>query len=232
MPKQKKEVDTLIISDIHLGSEVSRPKAALATLQDHSFKRLILLGDIFDDLNFHRLSREHWELLSYIRLLSNWKRKIKVIWVVGNHDELLVDVMKYLIGSEVRQDFFWEEHGRKFFAIHGHQFDYFLIQNRFMSNVATILYRIVQKLDTKKQRLSRYIKRVSKGWLRISKDVADGAVKLGNKKGATYVFCGHTHKALHWTIKCIKYFNTGCWTDIPSSYVTITAGEPELHQVS
>ncbi|MEK7626687.1 MAG: UDP-2,3-diacylglucosamine diphosphatase [Patescibacteria group bacterium] len=231
MPELK-TVDTMIISDIHLGSEVSRPEAALATLKNHSFRRLILLGDIFDDLNFHRLSREHWELLSYIRLLTNRKRRVEVIWVVGNHDELLVDIMKYLIGSEVKQNFYWEENGRKFFAIHGHQFDYFLVQNRIMSNVATLIYRIIQKLDTKRQRLSRYIKRASKGWLRISKDVADGAVKMGEKKGANYVFCGHTHKALHWNIRDIKYFNTGCWTDIPSSYVTITDGIPELHQVS
>jgi UDP-2,3-diacylglucosamine pyrophosphatase LpxH len=229
---ERKTVDTMIISDVHLGSEVSRPEAALATLKNHSFGRLILLGDIFDDLNFHRLSREHWELLSYIRLLTNRKRKVEVVWVVGNHDELLVDVMKYLIGSEAKKYFFWEENGRKFFAIHGHQFDYFLIHNRIMSNLATLLYKIIQKLDTKKQRLSRYIKRASKGWLRVSKDVAAGAVRMGGEKGADYVFCGHTHKALHWTLKNIKYFNTGCWTDIPSSYVTITNGNPELHQAS
>lgn len=220
------------MSDIHLGSEVSRPEAALATLKNHSFRRLILLGDIFDDLNFHRLSREHWELLSYIRLLTNRKRKVEVIWVVGNHDELLVDVMKYLIGSEVKQDFYWEEDGRKFFAIHGHQFDYFLVQNRIMSDVAALIYRIIQKLDSKRQRLSRFIKRASKKWLRVSKDVAEGAVKMGERKGADCVFCGHTHKALHWIIRDVRYFNTGCWTDIPSSYVTITDGVPELHQVS
>ncbi len=229
---KRKAVDTLIMSDIHLGSEVSRPEAALAILKKHSFGRLILLGDIFDDLNFQRLSREHWELLSYIRLLTNRKKRVDVIWVVGNHDELLVDVMKYLIGSEVKQNFFWRENNLNFFAIHGHQFDYFLIQNRIISNMATTLYKIIQKLDTKKQRLSRHIKRASKGWLRVSKDVAEGAVRMGRRKGADFVFCGHTHKALHWNIRDIKYFNTGCWTDIPSSYVTITDGVPELHQVS
>jgi UDP-2,3-diacylglucosamine pyrophosphatase LpxH len=229
---ERKTVDTMIVSDIHLGSEVSRPEAVLATLKNYSFGRLILLGDIFDDLNFHRLSREHWELLSYIRLLTNRKRKVEVVWVVGNHDELLVDVMKYLIGSQVRKSFLWEENGQKFFAIHGHQFDYFLIHNRFLSNLATLLYRIIQRLDTRKQRFSHYIKRASKKWLRVSKDVAEGAVRMGVKKGADYVFCGHTHKSLHWVICGIKYFNTGCWTDIPSSYVTITGGKPELHQSS
>lgn len=228
---KRKTVSTIIISDVHLGAEVSRPKALLATLKSHSFGRLILLGDIFDDLNFNRLSREHWELLSYIRFLTNRKRKVEVIWVVGNHDELLADIMKYLIGSDVKKYFFWEENGKKFFAIHGHQFDYFLICNRFLSTFATFLYRVVQKLDTKRQRFSRHIKRASKSWLRVSEAVAKGAVKVGRRKGADYVFCGHTHKALHMALGNVKYFNTGCWTDIPSNYITITDGKPELHRV-
>ncbi|MFH1161986.1 MAG: UDP-2,3-diacylglucosamine diphosphatase [Candidatus Jorgensenbacteria bacterium] len=229
---ERKAVNTMVISDVHLGSEVSRPEALLATLKSHSFGRLILLGDIFDDLNFNRLSREHWELLSYIRLLTNRKRRVEVIWVVGNHDELLVDIMKYLIGSDVKEHFFWKEGGQKFFAIHGHQFDYFLIRNRFLSNFAASLYKIVQRLDTKRQRFSRYIKRASKSWLRASEAVEEGAVRRGGKMGADYVFCGHTHKALHSTLGNIEYFNAGCWTDIPSSYVTITNGIPELHRVS
>jgi UDP-2,3-diacylglucosamine pyrophosphatase LpxH len=46
--------DTVILSDLHLGSEVSRAQAALAMLQDSCFRRLILLGDIFCDLNFRK----------------------------------------------------------------------------------------------------------------------------------------------------------------------------------
>lgn len=36
--------DTVIISDLHLGSEVSQAGAALAFLESIHFKRLILLG--------------------------------------------------------------------------------------------------------------------------------------------------------------------------------------------
>ena len=85
--------DTVIISDLHLGSEVSRAKAALRMLKENTFSRLILLGDIFCDLNFRRLKKEHWRFLSYIRKLSNPKRNVEVIWVEGNHDEGLSAVM-------------------------------------------------------------------------------------------------------------------------------------------
>src|ERR1035438_5487861 len=78
--------DTLILSDLHLGAEMSRAREALRVLQESSYRRLILLGDIFADLNFGRLKKEHWKFLGYIRKLSNPKRNVEVIWVEGNHD--------------------------------------------------------------------------------------------------------------------------------------------------
>src|SRR6202521_5882282 len=100
-------LDTVIISDLHLGSEVSRAGEALQFLQSIQFKRLILLGDIFADLNFARLTKEHWKFLSYIRKLSNPKRKIEVVWVEGNHDHGLTNIMSHLVGVRVFQDYTW-----------------------------------------------------------------------------------------------------------------------------
>src|SRR5437870_13294733 len=93
--------DTVILSDLHLGSEVSRAKAALQMLKAVSFNRLILLGDIFSDLNFGRLKKEHWQFLGYIRKLSNPKRQVEVVWVEGNHDRGLTEVMSHLVGVNV-----------------------------------------------------------------------------------------------------------------------------------
>ena len=47
--------DTLILSDLHLGAEMSRAREALRGLQENRYRRLILLGDIFADLNLGRL---------------------------------------------------------------------------------------------------------------------------------------------------------------------------------
>ncbi len=90
--------DTLILSNVHLGSECSRARDATRVLKENSFRRLILLGDIFADLNFGRLTKEHWKFLGYIRKLSNPKRKIEVVWVEGNHDPGLADIMSHLVG--------------------------------------------------------------------------------------------------------------------------------------
>src|SRR2546430_9417476 len=121
--------DTVIISDLHLGSDVSRARAALSVLKGTYFRRLILLGDIFHDLNFRRLKKEHWQFLSYIRKLSNPKRNVEVVWVEGNHDLGLSDLMSHLVGIPVYQQYMWDYRGKSYLAIHGHQFDRFVINN-------------------------------------------------------------------------------------------------------
>src|SRR5579864_5510880 len=127
--------DTLIVSDLHLGSEISRAKDALDLLHSVSFKRLILLGDIFSDLNFRRLTKDHWRFLGYIRKLSNPKRGIQVVWVEGNHDHGLSELMSHLVGIPVYRQFVWEFDHQRHLAIHGHQFDRFVVNNKLLSRV-------------------------------------------------------------------------------------------------
>jgi UDP-2,3-diacylglucosamine pyrophosphatase LpxH len=224
-----RKVETMIVSDVHLGSEVSRAKDLLIVLQAHTFKRLILLGDIFADLNFKRLKKEHWELLSYIRKLSNPKRKVEVVWVEGNHDKGLSEVMSHLVGVEVLGEYEWVFKGTRYLAIHGHQFDRFLIDNELMSNIGSFLFLWIQKCDFGQQRISRYLDKLNTSWLRMTPRVAAGALSLAAARRADYVFCGHTHTALHREEGGIRYYNTGCWTQSPATYVTIDREGVRLH---
>jgi hypothetical protein len=57
----------LIPSELHLGAETSRAREATRVLRENFVRRLILLGDIVADLNFARLTKEHWKFLGYIR---------------------------------------------------------------------------------------------------------------------------------------------------------------------
>jgi metallophosphoesterase superfamily enzyme len=91
------EYNTLILSDLHLGAETSRAREATRVLKQSRFERLILLGDIFADLNFAPLTKEHWKFLGYIRKLSNPKRNVEVVWVEGNHDHGLANIMSHLV---------------------------------------------------------------------------------------------------------------------------------------
>lgn len=213
--------DTIILSDLHLGSEVSRASAALRLLKSASFNRLILLGDIFSDLNFRRLKKEHWQFLGYIRKLSNPKREIEIVWVEGNHDHGLSDVMSHLVGIRVFQEYAWEYCGIKHLAIHGHQFDRFVSRNLVLSTFLSGVHLGLQKFAFGKRRLITFLERFDTKWLRLSANVAAGAVAHGRAENAQRVFCGHTHEALSLRRDGVEYYNTGSWTQDSATYVAI-----------
>jgi UDP-2,3-diacylglucosamine pyrophosphatase LpxH len=216
-------IDTIIVSDIHLGSDVCRAEKLLQVLEGLSFRRLILLGDIFDDLNFNRLRGSHWEFLSYIRKISNTKRHIEIVWVEGNHDIALSDVFSHFIGIAVAREYRWQVGNIAFLAIHGHQFDKFLTTWPIVSDIAGWIYTRLQRFETGTRQFSRAIKRMSKSWMRISQAVAAGALRYAKEYDAKIIVCGHTHKSAEATDKKtgIRYYNTGCWTDSPSAAVVI-----------
>lgn len=222
--------NTLILSDLHLGAATSRAREATRVLKENRFERLILLGDIFADLNFARLTKEHWKFLGYIRKLSNPKRNIEVVWVEGNHDQGLTNIMSHLVGVRVYQQYEWEYCGRRHLAIHGHQFDGFQVNSMRLSRVGTSLYLKLQNLDLRGNPLSRMIDRLNTRWLRMSPKVAAGALAHARWHGAERIFCGHTHQALHVEQDGIGYYNSGGWVDSRPTYLTIDEEGVHIHE--
>jgi UDP-2,3-diacylglucosamine pyrophosphatase LpxH len=225
--------DTVLLSDLHLGSESSRAEEALENLQSLRFRRLILLGDIFADLDFRRLKSQHWKFLSYIRKLSNPKRAVEVVWVEGNHDCGLSQLMSHLVGVPVYREYAWNAGEQRCIAIHGHQFDKAVINDTlYLSTFACYLYLQIQKLDSRGQRLARFLDRLETRWLRLSEKVTNGALAFGRARGATRVFCGHTHEAMSAERDGIQYFNTGAWTTERPTFITIADEEIAIREYS
>jgi UDP-2,3-diacylglucosamine pyrophosphatase LpxH len=222
--------NTLILSDLHLGAETSRAREATQVLKDNRFERLILLGDIFADLNFARLTKDHWKFLGYIRKLSNPKRNVEVVWVEGNHDHGLTDIMSHLVGVQVYQQYVWRYRGLNHMAIHGHQFDGFQVNRVRLSRLGTSLYLQLQKLDFKSKPVARMIDRLNTRWLRISAKVAAGALAHARYHGADRIFCGHTHEATHVQRDGIDYYNSGGWVDSRLTYLTIDEQGVCIHE--
>jgi UDP-2,3-diacylglucosamine pyrophosphatase LpxH len=222
--------DTLILSDVHLGAETSRARDATRVLKENRFRRLILLGDIFADLNFRRLTKEHWKFLGYIRKLSNPKRQVEVIWVEGNHDEGLTDIMSHLVGVKVYQQYTWQFAGLRHLAIHGHQFDTVGINSVRLNHFGTLLYLQIQRLDLKGKPLAHLIDRLNTRWLRLSPKVASGALFHARTHKVDRIFCGHTHAAMHQEQDGIQYYNAGGWVDTKPTYLTIDDEGVRIHE--
>ncbi len=222
--------DTLILSDVHLGSECSRARDAMQMLKSRRFQRLILLGDIFADLNFGRLTKDHWKFLGYIRKLSNPKRNVEVIWVEGNHDRGLTDIMSHLVGVRVYQEYVWQYAGIRHVAIHGHQFDRLVANNLRLNYLGTLLYLQLEKLDLKGKPVARFLDRLNTRWLRMSSKVASGALFHARLREAGRIFCGHTHVAMQQTRDGLHYYNAGGWVDSNLTFITIDYQGVQIHE--
>ncbi|HEY6302008.1 MAG TPA: UDP-2,3-diacylglucosamine diphosphatase [Terriglobales bacterium] len=223
--------DTLILSDLHLGADMSRAREALSVLRENRYRRLILLGDIFADLNFGRLKKEHWKFLSFIRKLSNPKRNVEVVWVEGNHDHGLAEIMSHLVGVRVYQEYQWEYQGLRHTAVHGHQFDGFVVRKVHVSYLfGTLLYLQLQKWDSKDKIVTRFLDRLGTRWQRLSEKVAEGALAHARHHQAARIFCGHTHAALQKHEHGVDYFNSGAWIDEHPTYITVGEEGVQIHE--
>ena len=220
--------DTILVSDLHLGSETSRAREATQFLHSAMFNRLILLGDIFCDLNFRRLKKEHWQFLSLIRKLSNPKRGVEVVWVEGNHDRGLAQLMSHLVGVRVYDDYGWQYRGVKYRGIHGHQFDRFLVDSALLSALGELIYLQIQKVDFRDSKIARWLDRLNSRWLRLTPKVAAGALAFAKARADDVVFCEHTHQAFQASAGGVRYFNTGSWTHERLTYATVDENGPRL----
>ena len=180
--------DTIIISDLHLGSSISEARKCLETLKSLQFKRIILLGDMFTDLVFSRLKRDHWNVLSYLRKLSNAKTGIEVVWVYGNHDIGIVDVLSHFVGIEVFDKYAWKADNKRCIAMHGHQFDPAISKSQAISDFFSWWYLQIQKIPGLKLGFPRWLDSIAARLQNLSIVIEDRALKYAKMHGFDVIY--------------------------------------------
>jgi UDP-2,3-diacylglucosamine pyrophosphatase LpxH len=222
-------LDAVILSDLHLGSNNCEAKRICHLLERLVHKqlrtrRLILNGDVFDSFDFRRLTKKHWKVLSLLRKLSD---QLEIIWLCGNHDGSPEDV-SHLLGVQVMDDYVLESGERRILVLHGHIFDDFLDKHPILTWMGDTIYYFLQWLDST-HTLARRAKHGSKIFLRCARKIHEGAVELAQKRDCHAVCCGHTHSACASEELVVPYFNSGCWTELPCTYLTVANGLVRVH---
>lgn len=223
-------LDAIVLSDLHLGSENSqtKPLAGLLSRILHGelpTHRLILNGDVFDSIDFRRLRKTHWKVLSLIRKLSD---KIDVVWLGGNHDGS-ANIVSHLLGVRVLEQCVLVSGQRRIFIFHGHQHDRFIQDHPVLTWLADTVYAVLQKLD-RRHYVARLAKRSSKVFLRCEQKIRHGAIASAQRYACDTVICGHTHHPIQDVSGEVAYYNCGCWTEKPCHYITIRDGQVILRQ--
>jgi UDP-2,3-diacylglucosamine pyrophosphatase LpxH len=219
--------DAIIISDIHLGSDVCQAKKLIsffATIEDgtNPTKFIILNGDLFDSWDFRKLKKSHWRVLSYIRKLS---KKVNIIWVAGNHDGP-AEVISHLLGVEFLEEYTFDSGDKKILVLHGDRFDSVISNQPMLVYFADKIYKLIQKID-KSFYLAKLAKKSSKTFMRNAEIIEKKSIEHMKKIGCNVVCCGHVHYAN--SKPHTGYYNSGSWTELPCNYLTVKNGVINLY---
>ena len=208
----------LVVSDIHLGSPVSKVKSLAKVLKNEKYNHLILNGDVFDSKNIHRYKKGHWNILSLLRKIS---KKKKVTFIIGNHDLKSKNIIK-ILGLEFVERLELTINNKKMLFIHFHQFDPFIFKHPWITDLAEQIYYFFQSID-RSRKFSRWLKRTSKSFLKIKTNIRDKALNYIKDKDYDAIFGGHIHFAE--SFKCSdtgkEYHNSGSFCDEPCHYLLI-----------
>src|SRR5215211_4911294 len=97
--KIKREVDIVIISDVHLGTYGCHARELLQYLKSIKPSTIILNGDFIDIWQFSKRywPKSHMKVVKYLMGLIS--KGVNVYYITGNHDEMLRKFVGFDLGS-------------------------------------------------------------------------------------------------------------------------------------
>ncbi len=228
---KKRHVDTVIISDVHLGTYGCHAKELHNYLKSINPKRLILNGDIIDVWQFSKryFPKSHLKVVKYLMKLI--AKGTEIYYVTGNHDEMLrrFDGFKLSNFELVNKVIIDLEDGQKAWIFHGDVFDVSMKYSKWLAKLGSVGYDTLILLNRFVNFVSEHI--FKQGKLSFSKKIKDSvktAVKFINDfevtvadiaimHGYDYVICGHIHEPKIREITtpegAVKYLNSGDWVE-------------------
>ena len=227
--KTSRQIDLVVISDVHLGTYGCQAKELLKYLKSIDPKIVVLNGDIIDIWQFNKryFPKPHMKVIKH---LLKWIVDGKEIhYLTGNHDEMFrkfkgFELAKFKITNKLVLDL----DGKKAWFFHGDVFDVTMQYSKWLTRLGGIGYDflillnscinfVLEKVGKNKLSLSKTIKNSIKGAVKYINRFEEIAVEIASSNGFTYVVCGHIH---HPNIKDYKvgnqkitYLNSGDWIE-------------------
>ena len=225
----KREVDLVIISDIHLGTYGCHAKELLTYLKSIKPKKIVLNGDIIDIWQF---SKSYWpesHMKVLRRLMKFVSEGVPVYYLTGNHDEMLRKFADLKIGSfRLQNKLVLNLDGNKAWIFHGDVFDITMQNSKWLAKLGAVGYDSLILLNSfvnwgltsigrEKMSFSKRIKARFKDAVKFINDFENTASDLAIDKGYKYVVCGHIHQPEMREIVTpngqVLYLNSGDWVE-------------------
>lgn len=227
--KKKREVELVILSDIHLGTYGCHAEELLRYLKSIKPKKLILNGDIIDMWQFSKRywPKSHMQVIKYIMGLLS--KNTKVVYLTGNHDEMLRKFAGFKLGSfHVDNKLVLKLNGKRAWIFHGDVFDVTMQYSKWLAKLGAIGYDtlilintivnwVLTKFGREKISLSKRVKDSVKSAVKFINDFEKTAADIAIENQYDFVVCGHIHQPEMKTLQTEKgsvlYLNSGDWIE-------------------
>jgi UDP-2,3-diacylglucosamine pyrophosphatase LpxH len=227
---ERRELDVVVMSDLHLGTYGCHATEIVNYLKSIQPQILVLNGDIIDIWQFNKryFPVSHMQVIKEImNLLSKGTR---VIYITGNHDEVLRRYSDMNMGNfqltdkvvmEINGKMTWIFHGDVFDAttkgsakllakLGGHGYDLLILINSFIN-------WCLKAMGKEKMSFSKKVKNGVKKAVAWIGDFEQTAAELAIEKKYDYVICGHIHQPQKREVTTkdgsVTYLNSGDWIE-------------------
>ncbi|NVK26655.1 MAG: UDP-2,3-diacylglucosamine diphosphatase [Flavobacteriia bacterium] len=226
---RKRLLETVVISDVHLGTFGCHAKELHQYLRSIKPKTLVLNGDIIDIWNFRKryFPKSHMRVLK--RLLHMASKGTEIYYLTGNHDELLRKFADYDLGNiHLRNKLVLDVDGKKAWIFHGDIFDASIQNAKWIAKLGGWGYDllilmnrgmnfVLEKMGREKYSLSKKIKNSVKKAVKFISDFEETAAALAVDQKYDYVICGHIHQPQMREVETKNgktfYLNSGDWVE-------------------
>ena len=241
-PRQRTHYRTIWISDIHLGTPGCNAELLMDFLKSIECETLYLVGDIIDAWRLRKgwyWPPRHNDVVR--RILKMAKHGTHVVYVPGNHDEVLRDYAGLAFGdvtvaSEVVHE---TADGRRLLVLHGDQFDSIVLYAKWLAFLGDSAYEFLLKanriVNFVRRRfglpywsLAAHMKKRVKNAVSFISKFEEVVARAAAERHVEGVVCGHIHSAEIRQFGDITYYNDGDWVESCTALVEHEDGRMEI----
>ena len=241
----EKKYKSIFISDVHLGTKGCKAERLCDFLKQNTAENLFLVGDIIDGWRLERKfywPQSHSNVIR--RILTASKRGANVVYIAGNHDELLRKLIPFVesFGNIVIKNHYRYQavDGRNYLILHGDLFDTAIRDKlKFLYHLGDAIYDKLLDLNHAVNwvrnifgfpywSLSKYLKSKTKEAVAYMSDFEVLITEYCTRKKADGIICGHIHQAAIKEVNGVMYMNDGDWVESCTALVEHHDGRWEI----
>jgi UDP-2,3-diacylglucosamine pyrophosphatase LpxH len=232
----------VIISDVHLGTVDSKVNEVNHFLRRTRCEKLILNGDIIDGWQLRRRGSWTKAHTRFVRIVLKKleKRDTEVIYLRGNHDDILTTFLPLDFERlRIVEDYIHESPRGRYLVLHGDVFDTVTKNFVWLAHLGDWGYSFLLRLNRAYNAyrewrgleywsLSKAIKARVKEAVNHVSNFEEHIAQLARERSCSGVMCGHIHTAADKMIGDVHYLNSGDWVESLTAIVEHFDGRFEM----